>query len=1517
MGKHNETDFEYFCGGTPIWNTSLTWGETKWPELTQCFQDTLLIWVPCGFLLFTTPFYLYYLLTQKDRTLSRPLTTLSVVKLIGSLLLSILTFIDLTSRVYKGDQHAAVIYFSLVLLGASYGVVAVLTEIERRRGMLSSVILFIFWFMQLIVNIIPFYSKIELKEYEENEEHKNGNKIDFVLFYIMYAIIIVQFILYSIAETHLIRNHRKVENITHNPEYYAAFISRLTFSWLNKLIKSAHDKPLQEEEMFELNPSDQADVVLPKFRKNWLKEKQRCDKLNAKRKVKEEVQREVYSNPKMTSFDEEVNETSALLGNKTSESEDKKKKDNLVKPSLLRALLKSFGWTLFKSHCCKVCYDLLQFVNPIMLRYLIEFIETGNVFAWKGYTLAVGMLFVSMVVTIFSHQNYHIGMRTGIRVQKSIIAAIYEKSLTIKPEEKKNYTTGEIVNFMAVDSMTLNNATPYLWIIWSAPLQIVIALILLYNTLNSSIFAGVIIIILTIPINAIVGAKLTKLRNQQMIIKDKRIKLVNEILNGIKVLKLYAWEPSFKEKINDIRNQEMNILRSSSYLQAFSMFTWTTIPYLVTIATFVTYILTDRDQILDAQKAFVALTLFNIIRSPINLLPLIVVYLTQCWVSVKRINGFLNAEDLDPNNVIYDSKIDSAISIQEGTFSWEKNSNNVLEDITLNIPKGSLTAIVGPVGCGKSSLISTIIGELNKKKGTVHVNGSIAFGINLSGGQKQRVSLARAVYNDADIYLLDDPLSAVDAHVGKHIFEEVVGHQGLLKKKTRVLVTHGIQWLPKVDHIIIIVDGRISERGSYQELLDHDGAFAQFLKTYLLQGVNSDSEDEDEETRDIKRQMLSRLDSTMSENVDTSGDESSLSTLIESRKLKSSLSMEAPARVRRQSSVMKDDVQFEKSGKRPSQTPPVQSKLIEEEKLEVGNVKFSVYYNYLKAMGLKLSFCMLFICAAYQFSAVYPSFIISTWTTEVAKINNDSDALKHSENVFLEKYGGFCILQSLFIFTFTMLAAYLMVRAANIMHAKMLYSILRAPMSFFDTTPLGRIVNRFSKDTDVMDNLLPSLIRTVILMFASVISVLVAISISIPIFLAVAVPLIGVYVFIQNYYIPTTRQLKRIESTTRSLIYNHFSETLTGTSCIRAFNVVRRFGKESSNRVDHSQTFQFAGLASNRWLGVRLETIGNLMVFAAAIFSVTGRDKITGGDVGLSISYALQIVTALSMMVSQWCNLQSNIVAIERIREYSHVQSEADWDKGTEVDSSWPKTGTIEFNNYKTRYRPGLDLVLRGITCKINSGEKIGIVGRTGAGKSSLSLSLFRIIEASAGNILIDGQCIADLALHDLRKNLTILPQDPVLFFGPIRLNLDPFDQHTDAQLWRALEQANMKTFVAGLDDGLQHQCDEGGSNLSIGQRQLICLARTLLHKTKILILDEATAAIDMETDELIQQIIRTEFDDCTILTIAHRINTIMDYDRIMVLDNGAIKEFAPPQKLLKNEKSVFYGLAKDAGIVS
>ncbi|KAL4228774.1 Multidrug resistance-associated protein 1 [Mactra antiquata] len=344
--------------------------------------------------------------------------------------------------------------------------------------------------------------------------------------------------------------------------------------------------------------------------------------------------------------------------------------------------------------------------------------------------------------------------------------------------------------------------------------------------------------------------------------------------------------------------------------------------------------------------------------------------------------------------------------------------------------------------------------------------------------------------------------------------------------------------------------------------------------------------------------------------------------------------------------------------------------------------------------------------------------------------------------------------------------------------------------------------------------------------------------------------------------------------------------------------------------------YYFAGIASNRWLGFRLEFLGNLIVFAAAIFAVVTPDN-TGGKVGLSISYALQVTSALNFLVRNTSDVETNVVSVERIKEYSEEPTEAEWiNSFRRPPKDWPDYGNVRFNNYSTRYRNGLDLVLRGISCDIRGGERVGIVGRTGAGKSSLTVALFRLIESAGGSIVIDGHKISDMGLHDLRGKLTILPQDPVLFSGTLRMNLDPFDQYNDNQVWTALELSHLKTFVSGLDDGLNHECGEGGQNLSVGQRQLVCLARTLLRKTKILVLDEATAAVDMETDDLIQKTIRDEFRGCTVLTIAHRLNTIMDYDKIMVLDQGLIKEFDSPGNLLADSSTVFHGMARDANLV-
>jgi len=471
-------------------------------------------------------------------------------------------------------------------------------------------------------------------------------------------------------------------------------------------------------------------------------------------------------------------------------------------------------------------------------------------------------------------------------------------------------------------------------------------------------------------------------------------------------------------------------------------------------------------------------------------------------------------------------------------------------------------------------------------------------------------------------------------------------------------------------------------------------------------------------------------------------------------------------------------------------------------------------------------------------------------------------------------------------------------------------------VSFFDVTPLGRLLNRFSKDVDTLDGALPETIRGWIYCFFGVVATLTVISYTTPIFVIIIIPIGILYFFVQRFYVATSRQLKRLESVSRSPIYSHFGESVTGATSIRAYGVQKRFIAESEEKVDFNQVCLYPSLISNRWLAVRLETVGNLIIFFAALFAVIGRDTTTAGLVGLSVSYALQITQTLNWLVRMTSDVETNIVAVERIKEYGETPQEAAWEVAPGPPPSWPDKGEVAFDNYQVRYREGLELVLKGISFKVTGGEKVGIVGRTGAGKSSLTLCLFRILEAAGGKIMIDGLDISKLGLHDLRSRLTIIPQDPVLFSGTLRMNLDPFNKERDESVWRALELAHLNNFVRGLTSGLQHQVAEGGENLSVGQRQLVCLGRALLRKTRVLVLDEATAAVDLETDDLIQRTIRTQFQDCTVLTIAHRLNTIMDYDRVLVLDKGLIVEYDSPAKLLKNKTSLFYGMARDANLV-
>ena len=405
-------------------------------------------------------------------------------------------------------------------------------------------------------------------------------------------------------------------------------------------------------------------------------------------------------------------------------------------------------------------------------------------------------------------------------------------------------------------------------------------------------------------------------------------------------------------------------------------------------------------------------------------------------------------------------------------------------------------------------------------------------------------------------------------------------------------------------------------------------------------------------------------------------------------------------------------------------------------------------------------------------------------------------------------------------------------------------------------------------------------------------------------------------VFIQNYYVTTARQLKRLDSINRSPIFSHFTEVVNGASSVRAYGQVDRFVQENLSKVDRSVSCGYLNFSSNRWLGTRTETLGNLIILFAGLFAIWSRGTLSAGLAGLSMSYAITVLDAMNWMVRMMCQLETNFVALERILEYTNNPQEDDWHKeGDTKLTSWPDHGSIEFDSYSTRYREGLDLVLKNIRMTVKSGEKIGICGRTGAGKSSLTLSLFRIVESAGGRITIDGKDISKIGLHKLRSRLTIIPQDPVLFAGSLRFNLDPCGQHSDADIWDALGHSHLKDQMKQLGDGLDHTVAEGGENFSVGQRQLICLARAILRKTKVLVLDEATAAVDLETDDLVQDTIRKEFVDCTVLTIAHRLNTIMNYDRIAVFDSGQLVEMDSPESLMAKPDSVFSKLVHDAGL--
>ncbi|KAF2763770.1 ATP-binding cassette glutathione S-conjugate transporter [Teratosphaeria nubilosa] len=1506
--------------GQPLCGNSEGWGPLspyRW-DFTPCFLDVWVIAVSLWGILGGAAAMLYLHKRTVPADVKKNWHFWAKLAVIGLLVITTALQAALQVKRFPGIWFGDIRFWTTIVNIISLLVIFYVQYIEHWRSRVPNAVVLLYWLFLIIVYAIKLRSFVSQKLHEDSAPY-------FATFTASTTLALVEFVL----ETLIPKQQSAYDALGDDdecPVEYANFFSKLTFSWMTPMMKYGYKEFLTQDDLWNLRKRDTTRDTSESFEKSWQYELQK------------------------------------------------------KKPSLWIAMFRSFGGPYVRGAVIKTGSDCLAFVQPQLLRFLIAFVDSyrpGNEPQppIKGAAIALAMFAVSIGQTAFLHQYFQRAFEAGMRVKSSLTAAIYQKSLRLSNEGRAAKSTGDIVNYMAVDTQRLQDLTQYGQQLWSAPFQITLCLISLYQLVGVSMFAGLGAMLLMIPVNGVIARISKTLQKRQMKNKDARTRLMTEILNNMKSIKLYAWTTAFMNKLNVIRNdQELHTLRKIGAVTAVANFTWSTTPFFVSCSTFAVFVAT-QDRPLSTEIVFPALTLFNLLTFPLSVLPMVITAIIEATVAVSRLTDFLKAPELQPDAVLRSESVgpgEESVRIRDATFTWNKDEDrNVLHDIKFSAHKGELSCIVGRVGAGKSSLLETMLGDLYKIKGEVVVRGTSAYvaqspwvmnasvrenivfghrwdpqfyertvracalaedfsslpdgdqtevgerGISLSGGQKARLTLARAVYARADIYLLDDVLSAVDQHVGRHLIDNVLGPKGLLMGKTRILATNSIPVLMEAHYVSLLRDGRIIERGTYEQLVAMKGEIAQ-----LIRNASNEVQSETSEAAS-KNSDETEVDHTLEEEEETIEDDEEREEAQEGLTQLTPIKANAPRPARKDSNMTLrrastasfrgprgklTDEEENKGALKSKQTKEISEK---------GQVKRDVYFEYAKESNLVAVSIYLLMLVGSQTAQIGKSVWLKQWSEVNSEYGGNPDVGKYIGIYFAFGIGSavLVVLQTLILWIFCS------IEASRKLHERMAFAIFRSPMSFFETTPTGRILNRFSSDIYRIDEVLARTFNMLFTNAARAAFTLVVISTSTPVFIALIVPLGALYLWIQKYYLRTSRELKRLDSISRSPIFAHFQESLSGISTIRAYRQTRHFAMENEWRIDANLRAYFPSISANRWLAVRLELIGSVIILSAASFaiiSVATGSGLSAGLVGLAMSYALQITQSLNWIVRQTVEVETNIVSVERVLEYARLPSEA-----PEVISknrppvSWPAKGAVSFNGYSTRYRPGLDLVLKNVSLNIRSHEKIGVVGRTGAGKSSLTLALFRIIEPSAGDVTIDDLSTSSIGLLDLRRRLAIIPQDAALFEGTVRDNLDPGHVHDDTELWSVLDHARLRDHIASMPGQLDATIHEGGSNLSSGQRQLVSLARALLTPSNILVLDEATAAVDVETDAMLQTTLRSNmFKDRTIITIAHRINTILDSDRIVVLDHGEVQEFDTPAELVRR-KGLFYELVKEAGLLS
>ncbi|XP_055282538.1 ATP-binding cassette sub-family C member 4 isoform X2 [Moschus berezovskii] len=1230
-----------------------------------------------------------------------------------------------------------------------------------------------------------------------------------------------------------------------NPLRTANLCSRVFFWWLNPLFKIGHKRRLEEDDMYSVLPEDRSQHLGEELQGYWDQEVLRAEK-------------------------------------------------DARKPSLTKAIIKCY----WKSYVVLGIFTLIEestrVVQPIILGKIIGYFEnydpSDSAALYEAYGYAGVLSAGTLVLAILHHLYFYHVQCAGMRLRVAMCHMIYRKALRLSNSAMGKTTTGQIVNLLSNDVNKFDQVTIFLHFLWAGPLQAIVVTALLWMEIGISCLAGMTVLIILLPLQSCVGKLFSSLRSKTAGFTDTRIRTMNEVITGIRIIKMYAWEKSFADLITNLRRKEISKILKSSYLRGMNLASFFAVSKIMIFVTFITNELLDN--LITASQVFVVVTLYGAVRLTVTLFfPSAVEKVSEAIVSIRRIKNFLLLDEITQLHSQLPSDGKMIVNVQDFTAFWDKASDTpTLQGLSFTVRPGELLAVVGPVGAGKSSLLSALLGELPPSQGQVSVHGRIAYvsqqpwvfsgtvrsnilfgkkyekeryekvikacalkkdlqlledgdltvigdrGTTLSGGQKARVNLARAVYQDADIYLLDDPLSAVDAEVSRHLFELCICQA--LHEKIRILVTHQLQYLKAASQILILKDGKMVQKGTYTEFLKSGIDFGSLLK----------KENEEAEPSPVPGTPTLR-NRTFSE-----------SSVWSQQSSRPSLKEATPE---------------------GQDTENIQVTLTEETRSE-GKVGFKAYKNYFTAGAHWFIIVFLILVnLATQVAYVLQDWWLSYWANQQSALNvtvNGQGNVTEKLDLkwYLGIYSGLTASTVLFGIARSLLVFFVLVSSSQTLHNQMFESILRAPVLFFDRNPIGRILNRFSKDIGHMDDLLPLTFLDFIQTFLQVIGV---VGVAVAVIPWIAIPLVplGIIFFVlRRYFLETSRDVKRLESTTRSPVFSHLSSSLQGLWTIRAYKAEQRFQELFDSHQDlHS--------------------------------------ALDAGQVGLALSYALTLMGMFQWCVRQSAEAENMMISVERVIEYTDLEKEAPWEYQKRPLLSWPHEGVIIFDNVNFSYSLDGPLVLKHLTALIKSREKVGIVGRTGAGKSSLIAALFRLSEPE-GKIWIDKILTTEIGLHDLRKKMSIIPQEPVLFTGTMRKNLDPFNEHSDEELWNALEEVQLKEAIEDLPGKMDTELAESGSNFSVGQRQLVCLARAILRKNRILIIDEATANVDPRTDELIQKKIREKFAHCTVLTIAHRLNTIIDSDRIMVLDSGRLKEYDEPYVLLQNRDSLFYKMVQQLG---